>query len=515
MKLLLTTLCLLASGWVLAQTAGHPILTSIEAKTVKIEENDKKVGEMNRRHLNSYAAEAKTLDSLKTALSQLLAERDQVMREYRSGRFCNGCGRTASELRKSGVYDPEDHFRQNGGTHPPTQAQIDAKEAEYQRKIDALQRTLKDFEEGENVYSKLRDALDRQMNDLKASSDNLREEIQELSKKYKEAVVREGKNLQQLLISELMRILANKHYTEDRIDIIAVKLNDLVKEESDAVAKSNEKVKKETEDEKTTMQSEINLNKDRINQLQTGFMNMMSTQSSLESQLVQELNQLKQAWKAVPSSNKTEIEKIEAAIKSTEDKLQNVRKQTADIKTDYEQKKSEWEIRNKELSDKIWNLTITLSQKQQAAADQVKKGFDVKRRILNDAKAARTMNLQQTGSLLISKQDAARRKFMEFAAEVDRERIRLLTACSNSGASCYGTDTHGTVVGNWNTAEGCIGEMESSHGSNDPVYGCVEEAATYKQEYSSFMSGMSDSDLEALRRKSGRTKFDLILKKIN
>jgi hypothetical protein len=134
---------------------------------------------------------------------------------------------------------------------------------------------------------------------------------------------------------------------------------------------------------------------------------------------------------------------------------------------------------------------------------------------LEDAKIARQTNLQSTGELLLSKKAAARKKFMEYATDADNERVRLVRACQKAGCGCYGIDTHGTIVGNWNKAEGCVAEMEAAHFTTDPIYGCVEETAVYRQSYSSLINGLSDADIQALQKQSGKIRYDLILKKIS
>ena len=515
MKILGVFFTLFCCVQVYGQSAGYSILTTIEAKADKIDENDKKVVILNRRHLQSYTDEAIVLDSLKKAYAIQEDENDRILNELMNGRFCNGCSRTATQLRNSGVSDVALHFRQNGGTRPPRQDEIDAKKAELQRKLDAIQDQLDKFKTGENRFSQLRDALDKQMNSLKGSSDNLRAEIQTLSDRYKDAVVKEGKNLAATYVNELMHILAKKHYTENRIDIAIVKLNDLANEEIKAIEQSNTKVQNQVEDEKKKLNSEISLIKDRLIQLQAAFKTRVDELNAELRTLDRELSSLKQQLRLTSSAKTDEIKVLETQIQQSESKIATIRSQITSLNTEYEKQRIDGETKVKKLSDDVWNLTVNLSKRQQNAIEQVKTAFGVKKKILNDIKTARSTNLQDVGAQLIARKSAVRTKFMEYARIVDGERVRLINACQKAGASCYGYDTHNMVVMNWNIAEGCIGEIDAHKNSNDPMYGCTEEYSVYKREYNSFMSGISDSDLDALKRKSGKTQFDMILRKIN
>ena len=85
-----------------AQTAGSGTVSAIEAKAKQISNNDTQVSDLNRQHLASYSEEQNKFYQLKVELDALLKEKAQAMAEMRRGEFCNGCDRTATQLRNSG-----------------------------------------------------------------------------------------------------------------------------------------------------------------------------------------------------------------------------------------------------------------------------------------------------------------------------------------------------------------------------------------------------------------------------
>ncbi|MBU3713483.1 MAG: hypothetical protein FGM46_00880 [Ferruginibacter sp.] len=491
------------------QSAGSGILSSIEAKANQIDKNDTKVAELNRQHLETYSLEADKLARLKKELKDLMTEKDLVLDDYRKGYFCSGCDKPRSQF---GPGETFPHAGQKIVPAPPEK--IAAKEKEFDDKISRKQQEVKNFEFSENEYTKKRTDIDKQLNNLKAQSDKLREEIVALSKEYKAVVVNDAKSFQKSYINELMQIVAEKHFIEDRINIISVKMNDLNKEENEAVNATKDKVTKQAEEEKITVSNKLEANKGKGQQIKTNYESQLDELNTKKQDLLQKIFELKKQLQSSSSMTADQKKTTESLLANTEDRLDEINNSINATTKEYAEKKNEIQNEYNELINKQFELNSSLFKRQQDAAELVKKAFSLRRKILQDAKVARTVSLEQTGNLLLSKKASVRKKFMEYASVVDNERVRLLNACSKAGASCYGADTHGTIVGNWNTAEGCVGQMDALHNTSSPVFGCEEESSVYRQLYSSYLNGLSDSDLESLQRQSGKTRYDLILRKI-
>ncbi|EMR02382.1 coiled-coil domain-containing protein [Cesiribacter andamanensis] len=495
-----------------AQTAGSGTLSSIESKARLILQNDEKVGKLNSQHLQTYSEEQQKLETLKKELTALYIEKKEVMDELRRGRFCNGCSRTASELRKSGVSDVERHFADNGGTHSASPELLKQKEAEYDRKIADKENQIRAFEFSENEFTRKRADLDKQMQALKDNSDKLREEIIELSKTYKSQVVAESKSMTRSWISDLMYVTAQKHAFEDRIDIIMVKLADLQQEENGALIQSDEKVREQNDREIDQLRREISNLQTNRSSLQSTYRERHSQQSGQLSSLRTRLQRLKSdALK--PNLSQQEQERLAGEIETVERSIDSQQSELNQLTATYQERDGTLEAGIKKHNDEIWQLTTNLSSRQQQARELIKKAYATKRRILEDARVARMASLQTTGTLLGQKMTDYRKRFGEYAAKVEAERIRLFTACQQAGCSCYGNDTHSTIYTNWNNSLSCVNQMEQKK-QLDVYYGCEEEAPLYSQHYQSQMSGLSDSDMSALQRRTSQTKYDLILKKV-
>ena len=164
--------------------------------------------------------------------------------------------------------------------------------------------------------------------------------------------------------------------------------------------------------------------------------------------------------------------------------------------------------------NKSWELTINLSKRQEAAVVLIKQVYVTKQKLINDAIASRKESLQKCGDLLISKKRNYINKFSDLVDIVKQEQDRLVIACRNSGASCFGTYVQGDVVLQWNNSLGCVSAMENSRAMNGTFFGCEEESVVYKSHYNASLGAMSSSDTEALQRKVSKTRYDLILQKI-
>lgn len=495
------------SSAAIAQTAGSSDLASIESKDRQITQNDQKVGELNRLHMESYSLEQEKLIKLKKELNDLILEKETVLDDYRRGQFCTGCSKPRSQ------FSPGETFPHSGQrVRAATPEELARKAKEYDDKIALKQEAIKKFEAEENEFTRKRADLSKQMDILKASSDKLREEIVALSKSYRDKVIAQGKSTQGVWVSDLMHVVANKHIIEDKVDILNVKIADLATDEAAATAASNQKVRLQNEEDIQNLKNSI---AQKTAQLATVGQNFQQHSATLNQEIAQHNTRLEQADKLLAQSGQSpqDIDKLTADRVDIAANLDGAKKRLNELENNYKTQVATIKDAIKASNDKIWNLTTNLSKRQEAALVTIKQVFALKRKTLGDALVARKEMLQQTGDLLMAKKEDYRKRFLEFANLVDGERIRLVKACSSSGASCYGIDTHGTVVQNWNKASGCVGQMESDRAIG-VYYGCEEEAATYKSHYASQLNGLTDDDLSALKRKVSKTRYDMIFRKV-
>lgn len=511
---MLTCALLILYANVNAQTAGAGTLSTIESKANSITNNDEKVAELNRKRMDSYAAEGDKLAELKKQLADLRAEKARALYELQNGYYCSKCNTPKSEFEARGESFERHLASVSGRAVPASPEVVKAKMDEYDRRIAAKEAAVKKFELEENEFSKKRADFDRQMEELKANSDKLREEIVALSKSYKEKVIAEAKAMHLFWAGDLMRTAAEKHFVEDRINILNVKLNDLQAQESKAIDELKDKVAKKTAEDKKRLEEKITANNNHLPRLEQSY---RERASRLNSQLSLWETRLTAVNADLANSSKfsaNDLSVLQSEKNDLDTKIANAKQQLGEYETTYNRERQTILDENKTLSDKIWDLTVNLPKIQAEALEGLRDAFAAKRKILQDGLAARKASLQTLGNLLVSKKAAYRQKHLQYAAKVDAERVRLLRTCQKAGCSCYGTDTHGDVNANWNRTLGCVGEMEGAHFSGDPVYGCVEEGAIYQQHYHSLVNGLSDSDMEALQRTSSKTRYDMIFRKI-
>jgi DNA repair exonuclease SbcCD ATPase subunit len=499
----------------LAQTAGAGTLSTIESLANTIQGNDEKIGVLNRQHLESYDAENQKLLALKKKLNDLIAEKANALKELRSGLYCSQCKRPKSEIERGGSETYQGHLRRvNGVSVPATKEHIDSKMAEYDRLIAAQEELIKKFQTEENEFTRKRSDIDKQMNELRGKTDDMRAKIVALSKDYKDKVVQEAKSITLTWVDEILRTLAEKHYAEDRINIINVKLSELQQEEAKAVSELKEKVAKKVEQDKkqlnekiTTNRSRINeldqLHKDRSNRLRSELNGLRTKLSSIKSEL--QLNTKLTAEQKTAMD--TDSKELENRISQQLSEIQ-----ANDEKYSIDRRQLLEEI--KEAEDKIWELTVNLSSIQEEALKGLRNAFTTKRKILQDAHTARIASLERLGSLVNNKTDVYRKKQSEYDAKANNERIRLLRACEKAGCSCYGRDAQGEFNLIANNRLTCVGSMDNLHANNSVYYGCKEESVNYKGHYHSWVNGLSDSDMDALRKSSSKTRYDMILNKI-
>lgn len=497
-----------------SQTIGAGIISGIENKVKPIIQSENKIDELKRQNFLSFSQETEKLNALRLQLNAIIQEKDEVMDELRKGRFCNGCSRTASQLRSSGTPDVEGHFRANGGTSPAKPELLKQKEEEFNNKIAQKRKEIETFEGAENEFTRKRADIAKQISDLTNLIERYREEIVEASKKYKDIVVNEAKSLQKAYLSDLMRLIASKHYIEDRIDILTVRLADLQKDETNVNEETRKKVIKKTDEEKNDLSEKVNANINNLKSLEQVYNTKISEYKATLYKLQKEESIIKAELDFNKKLSAQEVEKLQVEQNILKEKTAAIAKQIESIETQYKENENKLTEENKKHKDKIWELTINLSKRQEEAIKAVTDAFELRKKIIIDAKKTRQESLISTGSSINNIKNTATIKFQAYSKMVEAERSRLSVACRDAETSCYSLDTHGVVVMNWKNALSCIGQLDNFKTSGSPVYGCEEETAIYNRYYSGQLNGLSAADKEALQRGNNKTRYDLLFRKI-
>jgi hypothetical protein len=492
-----------------AQSAGSITLYLIESKVKLIVENDKNVSDANTKRMNSFVEEQDRESQLRKELNNLISEKAIALQEYREGRFCRGCDQTASQLRSKGIADVEDHFRANGGTYSPSPEMILAKSREFDNKISAKESELANVS---IEYSQKRLELDRIIAEGANENQKFRSEIYELSKKYNSVIINEARETYEAWNELMIRIVAEKHYVEDRIDIFTVKLEDLEVEKAKQIKATEKKVE-------TEISEKIKKIDEQIDDYESLLRDIL-TRKNVEIAKVE--SELRGLWKDHlkikdeliynKSLSQAEVKKLEAEKAELESLIAVQEEKKESVLKEFQLRKSDTESKIEDSKESRWKLTSNLNTFKTEAVALVKEGFEIKKSILEEAKAARMSRLKELGELYLAKKADYKEKAREKSDAVYSERSRLVNACAVSASNCTGYDTYLEVSSLWDKIFHCT---ECIVNRNLLVYNCDEPIANYKSQYANFLNGLSDEDLSALQRKTTSTRFNTILKIIS
>jgi DNA repair exonuclease SbcCD ATPase subunit len=515
---IIVVLVIIAGKTAGAQTAGAGIVTTIEAKAASIKTNEDEITKLQKKRFDSYAEENAKLTKLNSERADLDKAREVALDELKNGYFCSDCKRNKTRILLETGENFDDHIRAGASSGrkrvPASPEMIKEQMDAYDAKISAKDEQIKKFRTEENEFTRARADWDKQITNLTNNNDKLKEEIIALSKQYKSTIERESKELQAGWADQLMYIVAGKNYIEDRLDILNVKINDLGQEETRAIATLKDKIAKKVEEDKKQINNNITASKAHLIELEQQHTDKAKTFADEDATLKSRLQEVDRLLLRSSGMAQAEADKLKSEKENLESKIVSLEKNFKSYDEGFKQEQTKIEEKNRQDADKIWQLTINLSKIQDEALVALKDAFEAKRKILQDAKTSRVANLEEKGQQLAQRKDELKKKNDAYADVVDAERIRMMRACTKAGCSCYGNDARFDVVLTWNNASGCVAEMDQKHLSNDVVYGCQREGEVYKGYYLSFKAGMSDSDLEALQRKTSKAHYDSIFKKV-
>lgn len=525
-----------------AQTAGSSTLSTIESLAEQEKSNSQKVGDLNRKHLDSYVSEDIKSKRLREELLELENKQQQASadldkkiqnkldeienstswknrresasrgyKEYNPG-TCSAGGPppicTADHWYRVSI---DEALREYNALVERELDKIRKDATKYDKSLDDKRKEISDFLDGDNEYSQLREKLSKEMNELTSKNADIRQKIAELSKKYSELIERESQSIQNNDIKIVMSDIANKHFTILKIGVLEVKLKELDNEEQLALKSAVEKVKIQNEKKIQEKNTSINLKNNELNQKEAQSNAEQKMVNDLIDNLQKELqiieNQLKNNNLTVEKEDELKLKKttIKEKISIENQKLTGIKNVFNTYKINIEQ-----EITN--LKTEVWNLQVNLPQLIQGAENTLKQAFLVKKEIILDAIEGRKMKLQNIIGSISNNRDEFREKVKKYEQIVEPERIRLLNACSSSGASCWGSDIVSKIWGNANKLLSCASDLEI----NSVLYtGCEEAFSYYQSVLNSNLNGISDEELGKLRRSDPSYEYQRILNKFN
>ncbi|MFT7209438.1 MAG: DNA repair exonuclease SbcCD ATPase subunit [Flavobacteriales bacterium] len=525
----------------IAQTAGSGTLSSIESLAKQESANSEKVGELNRKHMDTYvledlklkrleeelrALEKKQLQTEMAVEEELATKLDEIensqswinrresaergYKEYNPG-TCNAGGPPpicSANHWYSVSYD--EAMREYNALVERELNKIRDKNTNADNALSEKSKELYDFQFGENEFAKKRDSINDEMNELTAKNSDIRDEIAALSKVYEDQIKEQAESMQNQDLQPWLRAIADKHYAELKIGILEAQMDELDEEEIRALDELRDKMNSDNEQKIETLNQQINLStaeleafvKSSTYDINADEQKLRSKRSDLrdvEDQLekeealtAEELNQLKNQQAELTN----EIEFLESKIEDASKTRKNGKE------------RREQEIT--EFKDEVWNLKVNLPMQILEAENDLKEAYSAKREILEDAKAGRQLKLNLIEEAISANESAFRQKVSSYENKVEPERIRLLSACKESGASCWGTGLIGDIWSSANNLISCAHQLES-----DTLYytGCEIASQYTKTTYNGLVNGISDRELGVLRRQNSVNQYMDLLKK--
>ncbi len=523
-----------------AQTAGSGTLSTIESLVQKEIENSKQVGELNRKHADTYISEdlkQKRLIEELADLEKKKSDNDEAVKGLMQAKLDEIENGQAWKNRRASAQSgwKEKNPGACGAGGPPPICPVDhwyrvsvseamaeynalvEKELDkvrnqttkYDKPLSNKRAELQDFQFGENEFYKKRKQLTEDMNKLTSENTDIREEIAKLSKVYVTKIEAEIKSTQNAYIRDLMNEIATSHYTIVKIGIIEVKIIELNEEERKAEADLRDKLTKQN-DKKIEEQKNLALLKsNELIDLETNTNAKVSELNTKLAKSKRELYDIEQDLKLTDLSidRKNNLEARKSDLSSL---IGSIESQIESLNSNYISKKSVLDGEILKHKNESWNLLVNLPSLITKAVEALKEAYTVKREILEDALAGRKAKLITVNENIPLQKDIFRKKAKAYADLVEPERIRLMDACKESGASCWGSDITGKIWQHTNMLLDCAASVENK---SIMYTGCEEASSHYNSYYQSLMSGVSDEDLGKLIRSNPSNQYKKILEK--
>jgi len=548
LKLLTLTAFLLTSNHttivdVPTASPGASVLSEIESKARQIEANEQRIAEMNRLMSTSIEQERQKLAEMSREVSHLetnrFSELLKAMNKKRDEIENNQTWINRRNSAQSGWKEhspgtctaggpppicPRDHWYRvsvqeamqeyNRMLQEELSKFSNQIESQYDADLNSKRNALQQFQYGENEFVRRRNDWARQIAQLRTQNDNLKQEIERLSRVYRERIVQGTESLTLPWARNLMGLVAEKHFFELRIDIARVRISDLKVEQSQAVFEARKKVDEDENAKIVQLDQRINQLNIDIATLETQYNiqmpPMLASRRTLDSQLIDVRAKLINRNLRSPE----EITQLEAEQRLLEREINDIASQISSVEASYQEKLRTIRAEIQRRRDESWRTRTEISTKQQQAEDRVNLAFSTRDKILNDAISARVTSLRNNAQLTRQRMEEYNSYMLQYDRVLDNERNRLLRACQTAGASCHGADSASAAAKIWSDTSGCVQAMENMRNHNT-YYGCDREAPLYQQAYNGHVNGLSDSDIQAAQRSTTKTRFNDIINSIN
>lgn len=523
-----------------AQTAGASTLSTIETLASKIKSLESKIQSLNTAYARTFQEEAKEKERLE---SRIRAEQQEIVRQQEL--LEEKIQKKKDEIASSTTWQNRRKSAQSGwkeykpGTcsagGPPPICVVDhwykVSVQEAIREYEALERKeLEKVREQNKVnYNKVTDAqnelsklvtgnpnrfqaernrINREKNEVESEINSLRDRISQLSRLYTKEVEEEISPVLNSYAKAIPRAVADKHIALLRLGILQGSLYHLAGEEQQAVFNLNQKLESDFREklgpletrlfnERAGLKARKGANDAEI----TALANGRGRAETLLKKVEKDIEVIKKAIEADSKVGKNTAIKEEEKDKLEEEKikLQNqieaAMQSIREIQSKFAQFKSTAEFTISSLDKQVIELKLNHPKRVTESLANLRAGYEMKRQIYGDALKAQTSGLSTYDKGIENAKEQFLEKVQRYQNTVAAERKRLISACTESGASCSNTNLESMVVSKESDLLSCAVSIEKKY---TRYSNCTEMFEVYNVPFNAAVKGLSDNDLKAL-----------------
>ncbi len=503
-KLAGATLLLFAALYSFSQTVGIGDVTSVESKAASIESN--------RLRIQQHKADLPALESAWQAkiqkardeLAAMAKERDNLISDMKLGARCSECNRWKTELEKQGINFQQHLGEVKGYAVPATTSELEAVRQSFSERMAVKKVQLQNLEKGDKDVLAKKNAI-KQLEDANAK---LCQEITAHGKSYETKVFADAKSKHDNWAELLMKYAIDVLIAQDKVAIYKAREIRYEKEFQQEAEKERQRVKKENEQAQQQKNNRIAANEQNLNKLKAdraGFLPALEKELAANRQeklqTDQQLNKagLSDSLKAALINKQTFLAKEILALEGT----------IQEYKESVDPQISKLEAWNKTLAAEIFQLKADLPKQQADAVAVIKPAYDQKKANARQLAVNAETEVAQAKKAYGEKERYYNEQQRLFYNQAENESNRMLIAGQRVSCPVY-NDAKGKVAGNWNQVLPCVAALTTQ--AKTAVYNVFNSycsgVSNNLSSYKSFLSGLNENDLEAVKQISNKKWFE-------
>ncbi len=509
-KLIVTAFFMSVVNIAYTQTSGIGNVISIESIAKRIEYNKETIAKYKNDLILLEEALKNRTQKLKDEIAALYKERDNIIGDMKVGARCSQCNGWKSEFEKRGENFEKHLGDVKGYAIPATTSELESTRKQYAERIALKKVQLQNIEKGDNGILKKKEDIAK----MEKENETLCVSMTTHSKSYETSVFSEAKNKHNQWIESLMNYASSILIADDKITIGKATVIRYKKDFETEAEKIREQVKADTKEAQNKLTANIDINEQKIQIIlteQKEYLAPVETQLAEFRKQKSSLDWDLKKTTITPTEKDSLLKQQQQLIIQINELNKNIQQYNATVKS----KISQIELENQKFKDDIWELTVSLSKKQEQEVVKVKPAYDTKIAAANDMASRATNELALARKTYADKAVVYKKNNSDYIDIVILESNRMLVAAQSVNCSVW-NEVRGMVATNWNKLFPCVNNITtlakpySSHVFN--AYCSGTSSSAYLASYKSFLSGLNPDDIKAIKENSNADWFNLITK---